>query len=171
MTGSCHQIQREAERQLLVDCVFFRGDETFSGRGASRRDIGLSRSDIPCLLVAGFNWVILYWRKASAKRLLIFSEGAFNLGFSCDEGKVARCHKLIQQPSYGNLYGLIDSSRLKASLRLLRTGHILGSAYMEKCLLYPDQASGRRIVFSGGWTRRMCRSSLCPSLLIAPTLW
>lgn len=170
VTGSCHQLQMDAEHALLVDCGLFQGAETSpEGRaGANRLDIEFSLAGIralvathvhidhvgriPYLLAAGFKDPILC-SEPSAKLLPIVLEDAFKLGFSRDQAKVARYLKLIEQRivalPYKTWFSLIDSAQLKARIRLQRAGHILGSAYVEVDLHYPATGERKRVVFSG----------------------
>lgn len=170
VTGSCHQLQMDAEHALLVDCGLFQGAETSpEGRaGAGRLDIDFSLAGIraliathvhidhvgriPYLLAAGFKGPILC-SEPSAKLLPIVLEDAFKLGFSRDQAKVERYLKLIEQRivalPYKTWFNLIDSAQLMARIRLQRAGHILGSAYVEVDLHYPLTGERKRVVFSG----------------------
>ena len=170
VTGSCHQLRMDAEHSLLVDCGLFQGAETSpEGRaGANRLEIEFSLAGIralvathvhidhvgriPYLLAAGFKGPILC-SEPSAKLLPIVLEDAFKLGFSRDQGKVARYLKLIEQRivalPYKTWFSLVDSAQLQARIRLQRAGHILGSAYVEVDLHYPATGVRKRVVFSG----------------------
>ncbi len=170
VTGSCHQLQMDAEHALLVDCGLFQGAETSpEGRaGAGRLDIDFSLAGIraliathvhidhvgriPYLLAAGFKGPILC-SEPSAKLLPIVLEDAFKLGFSRDQAKVERYFKLIERRivalPYKIWFNLVDSEQLTARIRLQRAGHILGSAYVEVDLHYPLTGERKRVVFSG----------------------
>ena len=50
---------------------------------------------------------------------------------------------------YKQWFTLIDTKQLNARIRLQRAGHILGSAYVEVDLQYPETGEKKRIVFSG----------------------
>lgn len=170
VTGSCHQLQMDAEHALLIDCGLFQGAETSpEGRaGAGKLAIDFSLDGIkalvsthvhidhvgriPYLLAAGFKGPILC-SEPSAKLLPIVLEDAFKLGFSRDQKQVERYLKLIDQRivalPYKQWFSLIDTPQLKARIRLQRAGHILGSAYVEVDVHYPDTGEKKRIVFSG----------------------
>ncbi|EZH79438.1 metallo-beta-lactamase [Ectopseudomonas composti] len=170
VTGSCHQLQMDDEHALLIDCGLFQGAETsLEGRaGAGKLAIDFSLDSIkalvathvhiyhvgriPYLLAAGFKGPILC-SEPSAKLLPIVLEDAFRLGFSRDQKQVERYLKLIEQRivalPYKQWFTLIDTKQLSARIRLQRAGHILGSAYVEVDLHYPETGEKKRIVFSG----------------------
>ncbi|UZZ08826.1 MBL fold metallo-hydrolase [Ectopseudomonas mendocina] len=170
VTGSCHQLQMDDEHALLIDCGLFQGAETSpEGRaGAGKLAIDFSLDGIkalvathvhidhvgriPYLLAAGFKGPILC-SEPSAKLLPIVLEDAFKLGFSRDQKQVERYLKLIEQRivalPYKRWFTLIDTKQLNARIRLQRAGHILGSAYVEVDLQYPETGEKKRIVFSG----------------------
>ncbi|PKM33511.1 MAG: MBL fold hydrolase [Gammaproteobacteria bacterium HGW-Gammaproteobacteria-12] len=158
------------EHALLIDCGLFQGAETSpEGRaGAAKLAIDFSLDGIkalvathvhidhvgriPYLLAAGFKGQILC-SEPSAKLLPIVLEDAFKLGFSRDQKQVERYLKLIEQRivalPYKQWFTLIDTKQLNARIRLQRAGHILGSAYVEVDLQYPETGEKKRIVFSG----------------------
>lgn len=170
VTGSCHQLQMDDEHALLIDCGLFQGAETSpegrAGAGKLAIDFALDGikalvathvhidhvGRIPYLLAAGFKGPILC-SEPSAKLLPIVLEDAFKLGFSRDQKQVERYLKLIEQRivalPYKQWFTLIDTKQLKARIRLQRAGHILGSAYVEVDLHYPETGEKKRIVFSG----------------------
>lgn len=170
VTGSCHQLQMDDGHALLIDCGLFQGAETSpEGRaGAGKFAIDFSLDGIkalvathvhidhvgriPYLLAAGFKGPILC-SEPSAKLLPIVLEDAFKLGFSRDQKQVERYLKLIEQRivalPYKQWFTLIDTPQLNARIRLQRAGHILGSAYVEVDLHYPETDEKKRIVFSG----------------------
>ncbi|MDH1729035.1 MBL fold metallo-hydrolase [Pseudomonas chengduensis] len=170
VTGSCHQLQMDDEHALLIDCGLFQGAETSpEGRaGAGKLAIDFSLDGIkalvathvhidhvgriPYLLAAGFKGPILC-SEPSAKLLPIVLEDAFKLGVSRDQKQVERYLKLIEQRivalPYKQWFTLIDTPQLNAGIRLQRAGHILGSAYVEVDLQYPETGEKKRIVFSG----------------------
>lgn len=170
VTGSCHQLQMDDEHALLIDCGLFQGAETSpEGRaGAGKLAIDFSLDGIkalvathvhidhvgriPYLLAAGFKGPILC-SEPSAKLLPIVLEDAFKLGFSRDQKQVERYLKLIEQRivalPYKQWFTLINTKQLNARIRLQRAGHILGSAYVEVDLHYPETGEKKRIVFSG----------------------
>ncbi|MBF8161394.1 MBL fold metallo-hydrolase [Pseudomonas mendocina] len=170
VTGSCHQLQIDESHGLLVDCGLFQGAETSpEGRAGSERlaiDFPLDGikalvathvhidhvGRIPYLLAAGFKGPIIC-SEPSAKLLPVVLEDAFKLGFSRDQKQVERYLKLIEQRivalPYKKWFTLIDTKQLNARIRLQRAGHILGSAYVEVDLQYPETGEKKRIVFSG----------------------
>ncbi len=170
VTGSCHQLLMDAQHSLLIDCGLFQGAET-SGEGKSAADrlaIEFSLDTIkalvathvhidhvgriPYLLAAGFKGPILC-SEPSAKLLPIVFEDAFKLGFSRDQKQVERYIKLIEQRiialPYKTWFILHETEQLICRVRLQRAGHILGSAYVEIDLHYPETGKKKRIVFSG----------------------
>ncbi|MNQ49660.1 Ribonuclease [compost metagenome] len=170
VTGSCHQLLMDAEHSLLIDCGLFQGAET-SAEGKSAADrmaiefpldtikalvathVHIDHvGRIPYLLAAGFKGPILC-SEPSAKLLPIVLEDAFKLGFSRDQKQVERYIKLIEQRiialPYKTWFTLQDTESLICRIRLQRAGHILGSAYVEIDLHYPQSGEKKRIVFSG----------------------
>ncbi|WP_324730754.1 MBL fold metallo-hydrolase [Pseudomonas paeninsulae] len=170
VTGSCHQLLMDAQHSLLIDCGLFQGAET-SAEGNSAADrlaiefpldtikalvathVHIDHvGRIPYLLVAGFKGPILC-SEPSAKLLPIVLEDAFKLGFSRDQKQVERYIKLIEQRiialPYKTWFTLQDTENLICRIRLQRAGHILGSAYVEIDLHYPQSSEKKRIVFSG----------------------
>ncbi|MDP2244999.1 MBL fold metallo-hydrolase [Pseudomonas sp.] len=170
VTGSCHQLLMDAQHSLLIDCGLFQGAET-SAEGKSAADrlaiefpldtikalvathVHIDHvGRIPYLLAAGFKGPILC-SEPSAKLLPIVLEDAFKLGFSRDQKQVERYIKLIEQRiialPYKTWFTLQDTARLICRIRLQRAGHILGSAYVEIDLHYPETGEKKRIVFSG----------------------
>lgn len=159
VTGSCHQLQMDHEHALLIDCGLFQGAETSPEGRANAGNLAIDFSldgiralvathvhidhvgRIPYLLAAGFKGPILC-SEPSAKLLPIVLEDAFKLGFSRDQKQVERYLKLIEQRivalPYKQWFSLISAPQLKARIRLQRAGHILGSAYVEVDLHYPE---------------------------------
>jgi metallo-beta-lactamase family protein len=170
VTGSCHQLQIDAEHGLLVDCGLFQGAEVSPEGGAGADNLAIDFSlagikalivthvhidhvgRIPYLLAAGFKGPILC-SEPSAKLLPIVLEDAFKLGFSRDQQQVERYLSLLEQRiiplPYDSWFTLADNAQIKAAIRLQRAGHILGSAYVEVDLTYKQAGSSKRIVFSG----------------------
>jgi metallo-beta-lactamase family protein len=170
VTGSCHQLLMDGQHSLLIDCGLFQGAET-SGEGKSAADrlaiefpldtikalvathVHIDHvGRIPYLLAAGFKGPILC-SEPSAKLLPIVLEDAFKLGFSRDQKQVERYIKLIEQRiialPYKTWFTLYETEQLICRVRLQRAGHILGSAYVEIDLQYPESGKKKRIVFSG----------------------
>lgn len=170
VTGSCHQLRMDASVSVLVDCGLFQGNDASlpEGPGAVRLAIEFPLDTvkaliathvhidhvgrIPYLLAAGFEGPILC-SEPSAKLLPIVLEDAFKLGISRDQTKIeryiAQIEKRIIALPYQNWFTLFDSEELIARVRLQRAGHILGSAYVEIDLNYPQQNQSKRVVFSG----------------------
>lgn len=170
VTGSCHQLLMDDGFSLLVDCGLFQGAETSPDGNARAGQLAIDFpiegikalvathvhidhvGRIPYLLAAGFKGPILC-SEPSAKLLPIVLEDAFKLGISRDQKQVERYLKLIKQRivalPYKQWFALIDSKQLKARIRLQRAGHILGSAYVEVDVHYPETGEKKRIVFSG----------------------
>lgn len=170
VTGSCHQLLMGAEYSLLIDCGLFQGAET-SAEGKSAADrlaiefpldtikalvathVHLDHvGRIPCLLAAGFKGPIIC-SEPSAKLLPIVLGDAFKLGVSRDQKQVEQYLMLLEQRiialPYKHWFSLVDTPALHARIRLQRAGHILGSAYVEIDLHYPESGLKKRIVFSG----------------------
>ena len=170
VTGSCHQLDMNATTSLLVDCGLFQGDDASipSGEGGSRLPIDFPLDTIkalvvthvhidhvgriPYLLAAGFAGPILC-SEASAKLLPIVLEDAFKLSFSRDQQRIERYIDIVESRlvalPYQHWFTLVDTEELKARIRLQRAGHIIGSAYVEIDLNYPQAGESKRIVFSG----------------------
>ena len=170
VTGSCHQLHMNATSSLLVDCGLFQGNDASipSEPGADRLAIEFPLDTIkalvathvhidhvgriPYLLAAGFDGPILC-SEPSAKLLPIVLEDAFKLGFSRDQAQIEKYIRLIEQRlialPYQQWFTLADTDELQARIRLQRAGHILGSAYVEIDLTYPQTVQSKRVVFSG----------------------
>lgn len=170
VTGSCHQLDMNATTSLLVDCGLFQGDDASipSGEGGSRLPIDFPLDTIkallvthvhidhvgriPYLLAAGFEGPILC-SEASAKLLPIVLEDAFKLSFSRDQQRIERYIDIVESRlvalPYQRWFTLVDTDELNARIRLQRAGHIIGSAYVEIDLNYPQAGESKRIVFSG----------------------
>ena len=170
VTGSCHQLDMNATASLLVDCGLFQGNDASipSGEGGSRLPIDFPLNTIkalvvthvhidhvgriPYLLAAGFEGPILC-SEASAKLLPIVLEDAFKLSFSRDQQRIERYIDIVESRlvalPYQHWFTLVDTDELNARIRLQRAGHIIGSAYVEIDLNYPQAGESKRIVFSG----------------------
>lgn len=170
VTGSCHQLRMNAGTSLLIDCGLFQGNDASipDDPGADRLSIEFPLDTIkalvsthvhidhvgriPYLLAAGFDGPILC-SEPSAKLLPIVLEDAFKLGFSRERAKIEQYIQLVEQRivalPYKKWFTLTDSDELLARIRLQRAGHILGSAYVEIDLAYPQTGESKRVVFSG----------------------
>lgn len=168
VTGSCHQLDLDDGRSLLIDCGLFQGHEQGpGGAGAERPHIEFPVAPIvalilthvhidhvgrlPHLLAAGYRGPILCSR-ASAELLPLVLEDALRIGVTRDarliEQVLGRLRERTVALDYVQWYDLTDRRPIAApgdapAVRLQQAGHILGSAYVE------IQASGERIVFSG----------------------
>ena len=170
VTGSCHQLHMNATSSVLIDCGLFQGNDA-SLPGAAETDrlaieFPLNTVNaliathvhidhvgrIPYLLAAGFDGPILC-SEPSAKLLPIVLEDAFKLSISRDQAQVERYIKRIEKRliplPYQHWFTLFNGDELVARVRLQRAGHILGSAYVELDLTYPQQNQNKRVVFSG----------------------
>jgi metallo-beta-lactamase family protein len=170
VTGSCDQMHMNAAHSLLIDCGLFQGnDASIPGdpegdRLAIEFPVGTIRAlvathvhvdhvgRIPYLQAAGFDGPILC-SEPSAKLLPIVLEDAFKLGFSRDQAQIEKYIRLVEQRiialPYQQWFTLADTDELQARIRLQRAGHILGSAYVEIDLAYPQTGESKRVVFSG----------------------
>lgn len=170
VTGSCHQLQMDAEHGLLVDCGLFQGrdaalKERF-GESASAIDFSIATikmlivthvhadhvGRIPQLLAAGFKGPILC-SEPSAKLLPLVLEDAFRLEHGRDERQIERyltqvMERVIAVP-FDTWFDAVNTPALKGRIRLQRAGHILGSAYIEIDVEYPLEQRCKRVVFSG----------------------
>lgn len=170
VTGSCHQLHADAANSYLIDCGLFQGADVSAGGAGGTDSLAIEFpldtvraliathvhidhvGRIPYLLAAGFKGPILC-SEPSAKLLPIVLEDAFKLGVSRDQKKVERYIKLIEQRiialPYKTWFTLHETSDLICRVRLQRAGHILGSAYVEFDLQYPQMSEKKRVVFSG----------------------
>ena len=166
VTGSCHQLHMDAQSSLLIDCGIFQGNEPadddrahnieFSINGIKALIVTHVHADhigrIPHLLAAGFEGPIMC-SEPSAKLLPLVLEDAFKLEFSRDTRTLDRYLQRVQKQTvavpFGQWFPISQSATLQARIRLQRAGHILGSAYVECDLTYPQKAVNQRIVFSG----------------------
>ncbi|NHW03481.1 MBL fold metallo-hydrolase [Stutzerimonas degradans] len=173
VTGSCHQLHMNAASSLLIDCGLFQGDDAGAAytAGANRLTIEFSVATVKALVVthvhidhvgrtpyvpaAGFDGPILC-SEPSAKLLPIVLDDAFKLGISRDQAQVERYLKRVEQHlvplPYQHWFTLVESDELIARIRLQRAGHILGSAYVEIDLTYPESGDNKRVVFSGDFS-------------------
>ncbi len=170
VTGSCHQLHMNASTGVLIDCGLFQGNDASLPDGAGEDQLAIEFpldtikalivthvhidhvGRIPYLLAAGFEGPILC-SEPSAKLLPIVLEDAFKLGISRDQAQIERYiaqveKRLIPLP-YQHWFKLFDNEELIARVRLQRAGHILGSAYLEIDLTYPQTGQSKRVVFSG----------------------
>ena len=169
VTGSCHQLQLDADNSVLVDCGLFQGaDVPADARDADEalrvrfpvddlRALILTHVHIdhvgrlPWLLAAGYQGPI-YCSEASAQLLPVVLADAFQLGISRDARHVERYLQMVEarlRPLPWKQWTDIPlHGATRCRIRLQRAGHILGSAYIE-CDVEAPAAETRRIVFSG----------------------
>ncbi|MEH6671629.1 MBL fold metallo-hydrolase [Halopseudomonas sp.] len=169
VTGSCHQLWLSEQDSLLIDCGLFQGAEA-SARGAGTEALAIEFSletvraliathvhvdhigRLPWLIAAGFSQKV-HCTEPSALLMPTVLEDAFMVGIKRDAtlaerfvGKVAGM--LVGHP-YKQWVTLIERADLVCRIRFQRAGHILGSAYVECDVTYPQEGHSRRIVFSG----------------------
>ncbi|MCU1728762.1 MBL fold metallo-hydrolase [Pseudomonas sp. 7P_10.2_Bac1] len=170
VTGSCHQLQMTDQCSVLIDCGLFQGGDErvalerctdypqidFSLEGVKALIITHVHADhvgrLPYLLAAGFRGPILC-SEPTAKLLPLILEDAFKLEVSRDPKTVERYLQRVQQQiialPFDHWFSIEQTDVLTAQIRLQRAGHILGAAYVECDLDYPQATLKRRIVFSG----------------------
>src|SRR5690606_9547267 len=89
----------------------------------------------------------------SAKLLPSVLVQALRLSFSRDQQRIERYIDIVESRlvalPYQHWFTLVDTEELNARIRLQRAGHIIGSAYVEIDLNYPQVGESKRIVFSG----------------------
>ncbi len=167
VTGSCHELQVDHDYGILVDCGLFQGAEkSQAGAGSQRLQIEFEIKHIralivthvhidhvgriPYLLAAGFKGPI-YCSEPSAILLPLVLEDAVKIGFTeskkLGQSLIKQLKKQIIPVPYRQWIKLKPSKAAAVSLRLQRAGHILGSAYVELEIAYPE--SSTRLVFSG----------------------
>ena len=170
VTGSCRHLHMAAGDSVLRNYGLFQGHEPSADgrRGAAQHNVEFSLSTIKALIVthvhidhvgrisyllaAGYIGPI-FGSEPSAKLLPIVLEDAFKLGFSRDQAQIEKYIRVIEQRiialPYQQWFTLADTDELQARIRLQRAGHILGSAYVEIDLTYPQTGQSKRVVFSG----------------------
>ncbi|GGC97389.1 MBL fold metallo-hydrolase RNA specificity domain-containing protein [Halopseudomonas salina] len=169
VTGSCHQLWLTPQDSLLIDCGLFQGGES-SGNGADAHNLAVEFDltsvralvathvhidhigRIPWLLGAGYKGDI-HCTEPSAMLMPTVLEDAFLVGIKRDKRLATRFIEMVQPRLQGHPYKtwvtLIEREDLVCRIRFQRAGHILGSAYVEFDISYPQQNRTRRIVFSG----------------------
>lgn len=164
VTGSCHQLQGDANNSILIDCGLFQGAETSgSGRGESALEIEFPLDTvqalivthvhidhvgrIPYLLAKGFKGPI-YCTKASAILLPLVLEDALKVGFTRDNKLIQQVMQQLRRQIHAVAYDTDLAIALQQNseplcVRFQVAGHILGSAYVE-C-----EHNGQTVLFSG----------------------
>src|SRR5690554_5467702 len=169
VTGSCHQLHLAPDASVLIDCGLFQGDETSTrGRGADDLSIEFSLEGIralilthvhidhagrlPWLIGAGFKGPV-YCTEPSALLLPTVLEDPFLLGIQRNQQQAERFIKLVEPMLHGQGYRewitVVDTPEVVLRIRFQRAGHILGSAWVECDVAYPQEGRRRRIIFSG----------------------
>ena len=165
VTGSCHELQIDAENSVLIDCGLFQGAET-SATGSRFEQLTIEFpvkqikalivthchidhvGRIPYLMSAGFDGPI-YCSEPTAVLLPLVLEDAVKIGFTKNKQLIDRFLKLLISRIIALPYGkwqtivLSDDCTEPLKIKLKPAGHILGSAYVE-C-----DINKQRITFSG----------------------
>lgn len=163
VTGSCHELEVDPLNSLLIDCglrldgVTDRPVHPFS-RPSTVKALVLTHAHIdhvgrlPDLLAAGYRGPIIC-SEPCARMLMVALQDASKHSFSYDEHQVERYLALVQQMTvtlpFDSWYEIINTPASVVKVRLQRAGHILGSAYVECDVHYPEEQRRKRIVFSG----------------------
>lgn len=169
VTGSCHQLHLTSDISILIDCGLFQGAEA-SGRGAQANDLNIEFSlagiqalvlthvhidhvgRLPWLIAAGFDSPV-YCTEPSALLLPTVLEDAFMVGIQRNAQLAERFIKRVEPLLHGKPYRewttVIERKDLICRIRFQRAGHILGSAWVECDVRYPQEKRSRRIIFSG----------------------
>ena len=155
VTGSCHQLQLDNGRSLLVDCGLFQGEDArlhpslhieFSLDGIDALVLTHAHIDLvgrlPYLMSAGFRGPI-FCSRPTALLLPLVLEDALKIGFTRNRSLIETYLERIKSHLRPLEYGVWQPLENGTRIRLKQAGHILGSAYVEV------DAEGRRVVFSG----------------------
>ena len=169
VTGSCHQLHLTPNTSVLIDCGLFQGAEiSQSGTQAGNMAIEFPLAGIqaliathvhidhvgrlPWLIAAGFKGPV-YCTEPSAMLLPTVLEDAFLLGIRRDaqlaERFIKQVEPMLQPAAYRQWMTVINRDDLVLRIRFQRAGHILGSAWVECDVNYPQEKRRRRIIFSG----------------------
>ena len=169
VTGSCHQLHLTPALSVLIDCGLFQGDEA-SRRGAGSGDLSIEFplagvqalilthvhidhvGRLPWLIASGFKGPV-YCTEPSALLLPTVLEDAFMVGIQRDARLAERFVQMVEPLLHGQPYRqsstLIQQDDVILRIRFQRAGHILGSAWVECDVHYPQTQRRRRIIFSG----------------------
>lgn len=169
VTGSCHQLWLTEHDSLLIDCGLFQGAEASArGAGASPLAVEFALDSVraliathvhidhigrlPWLIAAGFKQKV-HCTEPSALLMPTVLEDAFMVGIKRDKALAGRfvdkVSRMLEGHPYKKWITLIERPDLLSRIRFQRAGHILGSAYVECDITYPQEHRTRRIVFSG----------------------
>src|SRR5690606_8458662 len=168
VTGSCHQLHLTPALSVLIDCGLFQGSE-ISGHGATASDLKIDFpidgvqalilthvhidhvGRLPWLIAGGFKGPV-YCTEPSAMLLPTVLEDAFMVGIQRDAQLAERFVQMVEPMLNGQPYRewvtVIQQQDVHLRIRFQRAGHILGSAWVECDVYYPQQ-NRRRIIFSG----------------------
>lgn len=167
VTGSCHQLDFDEHNSLLVDCGL-RLDSPMLGDSGANFDVGFRHDTlkalilthvhidhvgrVPDLLGAGYSGPIIC-SEPSARMLTLALEDALKHRHDYEKREIERCLAVVRQRTislpFNVWHTLIETANLAVKVRLQRAGHILGSAYVECDVHYPQEQRQERIVFSG----------------------
>jgi metallo-beta-lactamase family protein len=169
VTGSCHQLWLTENDSLLIDCGLFQGAEA-SARGAGADALAIEFAldsvraliathvhidhigRLPWLIAAGFKQKV-HCTEPSRLLMPTVLEDAFMVGIKRDPALAGRFIKKVSGMLVGHPYKqwvtLLERDDLVCRIRFQWAGHILGSAYVECDITYPQEKRSRRIVFSG----------------------
>lgn len=176
VTGSCHQLNIDAQNAILIDCGLFQGADKGKNSESDNSEEHLTIEfdissvqalivthchidhvgRIPYLLAAGFRGPI-YATEATAALLPLVIEDALKVGVTRNKSIISACLKLLKRQLVPLKYKqwqpikLVNSEKI-TKIKLQMAGHILGSAYVEielKSLFSSDKNSKHRVVFSG----------------------
>lgn len=173
VTGSCHELRLGGVDQpdapsVLIDCGLFQGAEgSAGGAGHARLAIEFPIAQVralvlthvhldhvgrlPYLLAAGFKGPV-YCSLPSAILLPLVMEDALAVGVTHDRALIARMIERLEsqlRPLPWKRWQRIDTGPgTRLEIRLQRSGHILGSVYVE-CRITSAERQRRRVVFSG----------------------
>jgi metallo-beta-lactamase family protein len=161
ITGSCHQLKCNESHSLLIDCglrldstasdVFDVPLNTIKALVLTHVHVDLV-GRVPDLLAAGYSGPIIC-SEPSASMLPLTLEDAYKHQFAHNEKDMARYLAIIQERTialpFNQWHVLVENPELVVRIRLQRAGHILGSAYVECDVQYPEEQRDKRVVFSG----------------------
>jgi metallo-beta-lactamase family protein len=177
VTGSCHELLIDSSHSVLIDCGLFQGAETSAkGSNFDQLKIGFPVQPIqallvthchidhvgriPYLLAAGFDGPI-FCSEPTAVLLPLVLEDAVKIGFSRNKRIINKFLKLLTSRIIAVPYAqwqqidLSGQDDTKLKIKFNPAGHILGSAYIECEVNFPE--GSKHITFSGdlvsGFTR------------------
>jgi metallo-beta-lactamase family protein len=150
VTGSCHRVQLDARRAMLVDCGLFQGRDIRGEDESEGQRIDFSVKDVMALVVthvhidhigrlphlmgAGFHGPIIC-SKPSARLLPLVIEDALKLGFTRNKRLIERFLREVDDRvvalDYKQWHTVLDDGSWLVRVKLQRAGHILGSCYVE----------------------------------------